>query len=155
MRVDVDLNFRSIKIIQPSEGSGDEPYLWTFVFKLDPATGLLARVTNTFGPSFAERAMTAGEGQVSIGATFSSTNYDKLSKFALNNLPLGRFVGTTAANTRTGTGDFHLSSKTLTIAANVGLTPKVDVAVIVPLIKMTLCGNAAPGPHGFIQSYRA
>lgn len=109
-----------------------------FVFKLDPATGLLARVTNTFGPSFTERAMTAGEGQVSIGATFSSTNYDKLSKFALNNLPLGTFVGTTAANTRTGTGDFHLSSKTLAISATVGLTPKVDVAVIVPLIAMKL-----------------
>lgn len=105
-----------------------------FVFKLDPATGLLARVTNTFGPSFTERAMTAGEGQVSIGATFSSTNYDKLSKFGLNNLPLGTFVGTVPANTRVGTGDFHLSSKTLAISGNVGLTPTVDIAVIVPLI---------------------
>ena len=71
-----------------------------FVFKLDPATGLLARVTNTFGPSFTERALTAGEGQVSIGATFSSTNYDKLSKFALNNLPLGHVIVGTTARTR-------------------------------------------------------
>jgi hypothetical protein len=109
-----------------------------FVFKLDPATGLLARVTNTFGPSFAERALTAGEGQVSIGATFSSTTYDKLSKFALNNLPLGTMVGTTPANTRVGTGDFLLTSKTLAISGTVGLTPKVDVAVIVPLIMMKL-----------------
>jgi hypothetical protein len=109
-----------------------------FVYKLDPATGLLARVTGTFGPSFAERALTAGEGQVSVGATFSSTNYDKLSKFGLNNLPLGTFVGTTAATTRTGTGDFRLSSKTLAISGTVGLTPKVDVAVIVPLISMKL-----------------
>src|SRR5687768_2375642 len=30
-----------------------------FVFKLDPATGLLARTTTTFGPSFAERALTS------------------------------------------------------------------------------------------------
>src|SRR5688500_19030438 len=30
------------------------------VFKLDPATGLLARVSRTFGPSFTERALTAG-----------------------------------------------------------------------------------------------
>jgi len=109
-----------------------------FVFKLDPATGLLARVTNTFGPSFTERAMTSGEGQVSIGATFSSTTYDKLSKFGLNNLPLGTFVGTVPANTRVGTGDFHLSSKTLAIAGTVGLTPGVDVAVIVPLISINL-----------------
>jgi len=109
-----------------------------FVFKLDPATGLLARVTNTFGPSFTERALTAGEGQVSIGATFSATTYDKLSKFGLNNLPLGTFVGTVPANTRVGTGDFHLSSKTLAISGNVGLTPTVDIAVIVPLITMEI-----------------
>src|SRR5215216_7897725 len=41
-----------------------------FVFKLDPTTGLLTRTTTTFGPSFTDRALTAGEGQVSVGATF-------------------------------------------------------------------------------------
>src|SRR4029078_11480223 len=30
-----------------------------FEFKLDPATGLLARTTTSFGPSFVERALTA------------------------------------------------------------------------------------------------
>src|SRR3954464_14652478 len=45
-----------------------------FVFKLDPATGLLARTTTSFGPAFVERALTAGEGKVSGGATFSSTH---------------------------------------------------------------------------------
>src|SRR5687768_7191209 len=39
-----------------------------FVFKLDPATGLKVRTAPTFGPSFAERALTAGEGKVSFGA---------------------------------------------------------------------------------------
>src|SRR5262245_51439568 len=29
-----------------------------FVFKLDPSTGLQARTATTFGPSFAERALT-------------------------------------------------------------------------------------------------
>src|SRR5215203_1615885 len=37
-----------------------------FVFKLDPSTGLLARTTTTFGPSFTERALTMGEGPVSV-----------------------------------------------------------------------------------------
>ena len=46
-----------------------------FVFRLDPATGLLARTATTFGPSFAERALTSGEGQVSIGASFSAATY--------------------------------------------------------------------------------
>src|SRR6185312_2327866 len=59
-----------------------------FVFKLDPTTGLLARTTTSFGPSFVERALTAGEGKVSMGATFSSTTYDKLGNFSLTSLPL-------------------------------------------------------------------
>ncbi len=41
-----------------------------FVFKLDPATGLLVRTATTFGPSFAARAITSGEGQVSVGVNF-------------------------------------------------------------------------------------
>lgn len=108
------------------------------VFKLDPATGLLARVSSTFGPSFAERALTSGEGKVNIGATFSATSYDKLSKFGLDNLPLGSFTSSNPANARVGTGDFHLTSKTLAMAGTVGLAPGVDVAVIVPLITATL-----------------
>ena len=37
-----------------------------FVFKLDPSTGLLARTTTTFGPAFFERALTSGEGKISV-----------------------------------------------------------------------------------------
>src|SRR3954463_2377560 len=44
-----------------------------FVFKLDPATGLQVRTATTFGPSFAERALTSGEGKVSVGVTFISS----------------------------------------------------------------------------------
>lgn len=113
------------------------------VFKLDPATGLLARVSRTFGPSFTERALTAGEGQVTMGATFSQTSYDKLSKFGLNNLPLGTFVGRLPANTRTGTGDFHISSRTLALSGKVGLTPKVDIGVIIPLISIKFEGTSS------------
>ena len=108
------------------------------VFKLDPATGLLARVSTTFGPSFAERALTAGEGEINIAASFSATSYDKLSKFGLNNLPLGSVTASNPANARVGTGDFHLTSQTLTLAGTVGVASKVDVAVIVPLISATL-----------------
>src|SRR6185503_15041495 len=42
-----------------------------FVFKLDPATGLKVRSAPTFGPSFAERALTSGEGKVSFGTSLT------------------------------------------------------------------------------------
>jgi hypothetical protein len=113
-----------------------------FVFKLDPATGLLARTTTTFGPSFTERAITSGEGQISVGATFSATTYDKLGDFALARLPLGSVTGTTAA-TRTLTGDFNLSSKTLALAGTVGVTENFDVAVVVPMVSVKLRATSA------------
>ena len=54
-----------------------------FVFKLDPDTGLQVRTATTFGPSFAERALTTGEGKVSVGATLSVATYDKLNDLNL------------------------------------------------------------------------
>src|SRR4051812_29725403 len=49
-----------------------------FIFKLDPTTGLQARSATTFGPSFAERALTSGEGKVSVSANFTAPNYTRL-----------------------------------------------------------------------------
>src|ERR1700704_1849091 len=60
-----------------------------FVFKLDPATGLQVRTATTFGPSFAERALTAGEGKVTVGANFTFSNYDRLGDRTLEQLPVG------------------------------------------------------------------
>lgn len=114
-----------------------------FVFKLDPSTGLLARTTTTFGPSFTERALTSGEGQVSVGATFSATTYDKLSDFSLGRLPLGATASGTAFNSRTLTGDFNLSSKTLAMSGTVGVTENLDVGVVVPMVSLKLEGNTA------------
>jgi len=114
-----------------------------FVFKLDPTTGLLARTTTSFGPSFVERALTAGEGKVSIGATFSSTNYDKLSDFSLSNIPLGSVTSGSPIVSGTTTGNLKISSTTLAMSGSVGVTPKIDIGVVVPLVTVKLSGTSA------------
>jgi hypothetical protein len=114
-----------------------------FVFKLDPATGLLARTTTSFGPSFVERALTAGEGKVSVGATFSSTNYDKLSDFSLTNLPLGSVTASSPIVSGTTTGNLKISSQTVAISGAVGVAPKIDVGVVVPLVTVKLSGTSS------------
>ena len=60
-----------------------------FVFKLDPATGLRVRTATTFGPSFAERALTSGEGKVSASVSLISASYQKLGDLSLEQLRLG------------------------------------------------------------------
>jgi hypothetical protein len=114
-----------------------------FVFKLDPSTGLMARTTTTFGPSFTERALTAGAGQVSMGATFSATTYDELSGMDLSRLPVGSTSASSALVSRTGTADFQLTSKTLAISGTVGVSENLDVGVVVPLVSLKFTGTSA------------
>jgi hypothetical protein len=114
-----------------------------FEFKLDPSTGLMARTSTTFGPSFTHRALTSGEGKVNVGATFSATTYDKLSDFPLSRLPLGSITAGSPTVSQTGTANLALSSRTLTLAGAVGVTENFDVGVLVPMVSLTLAGTSA------------
>jgi hypothetical protein len=109
-----------------------------FVFELDESTGLVARTATTFGPSFAERALTSGEGKVSVAVNFSQVNYKKLGDLSINDLSLA----TVSAGSRslTGRADLAISSKTLTFAGAVGVTPNFDIGVAIPMISVKLEG---------------
>src|ERR1700704_2774566 len=54
-----------------------------FTIKLDPSTGLQVRTATTFGPSFAERALTTGEGGVNVGVSFMNSSLTRLGGQAL------------------------------------------------------------------------
>lgn len=114
-----------------------------FIFKLDPTTGLLARTTTTFGPAFGERALTSGEGQITVGATFRSTTFDKLGDFGLTSLPLSTIAGTSPLVSRTTTGNLAVTGRTLALSTTVGVSENFDVAVIVPLISVKLVGSTS------------
>lgn len=114
-----------------------------FIFKLDPSTGLLARTTTTFGPMFGERALTSGEGQVTVGASFRSTSFDKIGDFALTSLPLATIGGTSPAASRTTTGNLALSARTLAVSSTVGVSENFDVAVVVPVVTVKLAGSTS------------
>ena len=114
-----------------------------FVFKLDPATGLLVRAATTFGPSFSARAITSGEGQVSVGVNFRSTTYDKLSDISLDQLRLGSVTSSQPTVARIGTADLNLTSKMLVISSVVGVTENFDVGVNIPLITIELEGTTS------------
>ena len=111
-----------------------------FVFKLDPATGLRVRTAPTFGPSFAERAMTAGEGKVTFGASLSVATYDKLNTFDLKEMQLTTVSGTTPQARETGFASLVLASETVVVSTAVGATDNLDIAVAVPFVNVKLDG---------------
>jgi hypothetical protein len=111
-----------------------------FVFKLDPATGLRVRTATTFGPAFAERALTSGEGKVSVAASFINATYDKLGDLSLEQMELSRIPSSIPEFSRRGFASLVMSSETLVLAGAVGATDDFDVGVAVPMVKIKLDG---------------
>jgi hypothetical protein len=116
-----------------------------FVFSFDPATGTFQRATDSFGPSFAERALTNGRGKLTIGTNFQYSKYNSFEgkklnddsiKFYLTHAPIGGFFfegDLVQAALR-----LNLSSATTTFFANYGVTDALDVAVGMPIVHVNM-----------------
>lgn len=114
-----------------------------FLIKLDPSTGLEVRAASTFGPAFAERALTMGEGKVSLGVNFLSSTYDRLDDAAVdNNLQLRSGSGATGASSRTGTANLALSSRTTVLFARMGVSDNFDIGVSIPMVAVKFSGTS-------------
>lgn len=113
-----------------------------FAFRLDPATGLRVRTATTFGPSFAERALTSGEGKVSGSASLISASYQKLGDLSLEQLRLGSADSNNPTVARQGSMNLDMSSTTLVLGGTVGVTDGLDVGVSIPLVKVQLSGRS-------------
>jgi hypothetical protein len=100
-----------------------------FEIKLDPSTGLQVRTATTFGPSFSERALTLGEGKVSLGVNFISASYEKLGDLSIDNMQLGSVQAPSPEVARVGTASLAISSQTLGISGMIGVTDKVDIGL--------------------------
>jgi hypothetical protein len=56
-----------------------------FTYTFDEALGTFRRASNSFGPAFAERAITIGRGRVSGGLTYQHTPFDSIEGQTLDN----------------------------------------------------------------------
>jgi hypothetical protein len=115
-----------------------------FVYRLNPELGTVERVTQTFGPSFVERAQTVGRNQVSLGMAFQYLRFDSLDGM---NLRDGSLV-TTANKFVNESAPFDAERLTLNIDANVatiygtvGVTNRLDVSVLVPIVSLQVSGS--------------
>ena len=115
---------------------------FTYVFNSD--LGTRERASSSFGPFFVERALTSGRNQMSFGATFRYSQFDRLDG---NDLRSGNFV-TTATQFRDEPQPFDVETLTLTIDtrtvtafANYGVGDRVDIGAAVPIVSMQLTGE--------------
>ena len=114
-----------------------------FLIKLDPTTGLQVRTATTFGPSYAERALTNGEGKVSAGVSYSSVNYDRLDDAAFDGLQIRNTPGASPALARSGVANVDITAKSVIVAGRMGVTDNFDIGVTVPVVTVTIDGTTS------------
>jgi len=138
-----------------------------FTYVFDPALGSLTRSSDSFGPSFAERALTTGRGKVSVGFGYQRATYDTFEGLNLRNRDIVFYVqhadccspGSSSATMPDGSrltppfeGDLmkaslglELVSDTSTIFATYGVSNRFDIGVAVPFVRVKL--NASVLAH--------
>jgi hypothetical protein len=114
-----------------------------FTIKLDPSTGLQVRTATTFGPSFAERALTSGEGGVNVGVSFMSSSLTRLGGQAFDGLQVRSITAPSAVDSRVGTANITETATTVLIAGRMGVTDKLDIGVNLPIVTIKVNGSAS------------
>lgn len=122
-----------------------------FTYRLNPTLGTVERATETFGPFYVERALTAGAGQASFGLTLQYASFDSLDGHDLRDGELVTVANQFAdepAPFDVETLTLRITSQTATVFGNIGVSDRVDVGVAVPLVRMTINGSRVNNYRG-------
>ncbi len=117
-----------------------------FAFTFDAASGTFQRTTDSFGPAFADRALTNGRGKFTFGTSFQFSKYSSFEgqdldgggiKFYLRheNVPGDLFF---EGDLIEAALSMDLSSATTTVFGNFGVTDKLDLAVAIPIVSVSM-----------------
>jgi hypothetical protein len=115
-----------------------------FVYRLNPELGTVERGTQSFGPFFVERALTAGERQASVGMTFQHLRFKSLDG---SNLRDGSLITTAnqfvdeAEPFDVGRLALRIDADIATLYGNVGVTDAIEVGFAAPIVALRLNGT--------------
>jgi Putative MetA-pathway of phenol degradation len=122
-----------------------------FTYTFDESLGVYNRSTQSFGPIFTERPLTAGKGKFTFGVNYQNATWDSLDGRDLEGDQMNLFLTHQDTN-RDGSnlvlwfeGDIiradlkiKLDTKTTVAYANYGVTDRFDVSVAVPFVDVNL-----------------
>jgi len=122
----------------------------SFTYTFDAALGVYNRSTESFGPVFAERAITAGKGKFSFGVNYLDASYDRFEGQDLRQDDIQLYL-THQDPAHDGNlqpwfeGDIiradlslDLEQHTTAVFANYGITDRLDVGVAIPFQHLRL-----------------
>ena len=128
-----------------------------FTYRLDPALGTVIRSSDSFGPFYTERSLTAGRGRASFGLGYQSTRYETIDGRDLRD---GTLISTAAVLRGSAqpfdieTVSLRIRTEMMTVTGNVGITDRLDVGVAIPFIRLNLDGERVDTYRGqpFLQA---
>jgi hypothetical protein len=115
-----------------------------FTYRLDPTLGAVVRSSDSFGPFFAERSLTAGRSQASFGIGYRTNTFDNIDGRDL----LDGTLVSTASILRGESAPFDIETvalrirtDTMTVTANYGVTDRFDIGGAIPFVRVALRGQ--------------
>jgi len=114
-----------------------------FTIKLDPSTGLQVRTATTFGPSFAERALTSGEGGINVGVSFMNSSFDRLGSQTFKGMQVRSVSAPSATDSRSGTINLSETATTVLVSGRMGVTDNLDIGVMLPIVTIKVNGSTS------------
>ena len=117
-----------------------------FTYGYNAALGTFSRTTETFGPAFAERAVTIGKGKFAFGMNYEHSNYNSLDGKDIGNGDIKfNLLHQKLTPPSFVEGDviqssilMKLKSDTAVFLVNFGVTDKLDVGFAVPVVHVSM-----------------
>lgn len=115
-----------------------------FAYRFDRTLGTMVLSSDSFGPLFTERSLTAGKDQVSFGVSYQHAGFGEIDGRSLGD---GTLVST-ATKLRSEPAPFDVETLTLrvradtiTFAGNYGVTEELDLSVAIPFVRLNISGE--------------
>ncbi len=115
-----------------------------FAYRFDRTLGTMVLSSDSFGPLFTERSLTAGKDQVSFGVSYQHAGFGEIDGRSLGD---GTLVST-ATKLRSEPAPFDVETLTLrvradtiTFAGNYGVTDELDLSVAIPFVRLNISGE--------------
>lgn len=122
-----------------------------FTYNYDPSIGAFTRVSDSFGPIYAERASTVGKGRLNIGVNYSHFTFDRVDGLNLRDGDIRlvfthQDVNNDHSNLEPNVeGDVITARLFLKVRTDItafvltyGVTDRLDVGVAVPIVRVSL-----------------
>ena len=115
-----------------------------FTYRLDRALGTMVLSSDSFGPFFTERSLTAGDGQLSFGLSYQRATFDTIDGRNLRDGTLVALAGKLRNEPQpfdVETLSIRLDTNTVILQSNYGVTDRLDLSAAVPFVRLSLNGE--------------